>query len=193
MVESVLPTEFGEFKIVGYKSKIDDKEHVALVMGEIAEHKSVLVRVHSECLTGDVFNSLRCDCGPQLKEALRQISVEGCGIVLYMRQEGRGIGLLNKLKAYNLQDRGYDTVTANEKLGFKADLREYGIGAQILVDLGVSKMRLMTNNPQKIIGLSGYGLTIVKRIPIEVPSRSLKNDRYMRAKKNKMGHLLSDV
>lgn len=193
VVESVLPTEFGEFKIVGYRSKIDDKEHVALVMGEIAKHKSVLVRVHSECLTGDVFNSLRCDCGPQLRESLRQISAEGCGIVLYMRQEGRGIGLLNKLKAYNLQDRGYDTVTANEKLGFKADLREYGIGAQILVDLGVSKMRLMTNNPQKIIGLSGYGLTVVKRIPIEVPSRSKKNDRYMRAKKNKMGHLLSDV
>lgn len=187
-VEINLPTEFGTFKAVGYSNLVDEKEHVALVKGEIDPEKPVLVRVHSECLTGDVFGSYRCDCGPQLHAALSQINQEGNGILLYMRQEGRGIGLLNKLRAYKLQEQGYDTVEANEKLGFKADLREYGIGAQILKDLGVRQMRLLTNNPRKIKGLKGYDLEVVERVQLQMEMRS-ENERYLRTKHDKLGHL----
>jgi 3,4-dihydroxy 2-butanone 4-phosphate synthase/GTP cyclohydrolase II len=188
-VEINLPTEFGTFKAVGYSNLVDHKEHVALVKGEINPEKPVLVRVHSECLTGDVFGSHRCDCGPQLHAALAQINQEGNGVLLYMRQEGRGIGLLNKLKAYKLQEEGYDTVEANEKLGFGADLREYGIGAQILKDLGIKQMKLLTNNPRKIKGLKGYDLEVVERVPLQMEMRT-ENENYLRTKHDKLGHLL---
>lgn len=188
-VETTLPTTYGIFRLIAYSNLVDSATHVALVLGEITE-EPILVRVHSECLTGDVFGSLRCDCGPQLKKAMEYIAKEGRGVLLYLRQEGRGIGLLNKLKAYNLQDQGLDTVEANLALGFKPDLRDYGIGAQILRDLGVKKMRLMTNNPRKIVGLEGYGMQVVERVPIEVtPVR--ENWNYLRVKKEKLGHLLS--
>jgi 3,4-dihydroxy 2-butanone 4-phosphate synthase / GTP cyclohydrolase II len=191
-VEARVPTEHaGEFKAVVYTNDVDNLEHVALVKGKIDPEKKVLVRVHSECLTGDVFGSARCDCGPQLHAAMRMIDQEGSGILLYMRQEGRGIGLVNKLKAYNLQDNdGMDTVEANIHLGFKADLRDYGIGAQILRDLGVRKMSLLTNNPKKIIGLEGYGLEVVDRFPIEMEV-SEENKSYLQCKRDRMGHLIT--
>ncbi|PJZ58017.1 bifunctional 3,4-dihydroxy-2-butanone-4-phosphate synthase/GTP cyclohydrolase II [Leptospira barantonii] len=188
-VESKLPTEYGDFTIRAYSTMIDDKIHVALIKGEIKKEDTVMVRVHSECLTGDIFSSNRCDCGPQLHSALDMISKEGKGVLLYMRQEGRGIGLINKLKAYNIQDKGYDTVEANEKLGFAPDLRDYGIGAQILREIGVGKMKILTNNPRKIVGLDGYGLEVVERIPIEIQPGS-DNHGYLMTKKLKLGHIL---
>lgn len=188
--EASLPTKYGgDFKAIVYTNDVDDHEHVALIKGRITADKEVLVRVHSECLTGDVFSSTRCDCGSQLQAAMEMVDKEGCGIVLYMAQEGRGIGLVNKIKAYNLQDQGMDTVEANKKLGFKADLRDYGIGAQILRDLGVSKMRLITNNPKKIIGLEGYGLEVVDRVSLQIEP-SDQNRKYLQTKKDKLGHLL---
>ena len=185
-----MPTQYGDFEVVAFDSDNHDAPHLALVKGDINPDEPVLVRVHSECLTGDVLGSLRCDCGPQLHAAMAMVEKEGKGIVLYMRQEGRGIGLTSKLQAYTLQDQGLDTVEANHKLGFRADLRDYGLGAQILVYLGVRKMRLMTNNPKKIIGLSGYGLEIVDRVPLEL-GLSAYNEKYMHTKKEKMGHLLN--
>jgi len=188
--EAQLPTDFGDFKIFAYETDVDSATHVALVKGDVTGRENVLVRVHSECLTGDVFGSLRCDCGSQLHRALEMVNSEGVGVVLYMRQEGRGIGLGNKLKAYHLQEQGLDTVEANIKLGFPADLRDYGIGAQILVDLGLHTIRLITNNPKKVIGLEGYGLEIVGRVPLEIPPVK-ENLHYLRTKKEKMGHILS--
>lgn len=187
--ESMLPTVFGEFNIIAYDTEVDNAVHVALVKGDVSGREGVLVRVHSECLTGDIFGSLRCDCGSQLHRAMEMINDEGIGVILYMRQEGRGIGLSNKLKAYHLQDQGLDTVEANIELGFPPDLRDYGIGAQILVDLGLHKIRVMTNNPKKIIGLEGYGLEVVERVPIEIPPKK-ENYRYLKTKKEKMGHLI---
>ncbi|NWF39128.1 bifunctional 3,4-dihydroxy-2-butanone-4-phosphate synthase/GTP cyclohydrolase II [Mariprofundus sp. NF] len=189
-VEVRMPTEFGEFRLIGYTNAVDKAEHVALVMGEPDAERACLVRVHSECLTGDVFGSRRCDCGSQLHAAMRQVAEAGEGVILYLRQEGRGIGLLNKLKAYNLQDAGHDTVSANEKLGFKADLRDYGIGAQILRDLGLRKLNLLTNNPKKIIALDGYGLEVSERVQLQSNPHE-DNIAYLTTKKEKMGHMLN--
>jgi 3,4-dihydroxy 2-butanone 4-phosphate synthase / GTP cyclohydrolase II len=187
-----LPTTFGEFRVYAYRSELTHEEHLALVHGEIREDEPVLVRVHSQCLTGDVFGSARCDCGAQLHLAMEKIAAEGKGVFLYLLQEGRGIGLLNKLKAYELQDQGHDTVSANEKLGFPPDIRNYGVGSQILRDLGVRKMRLMTNNPSKYVAIGGYGLEIVERVPLEIGPTD-RSRKYLEAKKNKMGHLLKLV
>ena len=185
-----LPTKYGTFKAIGFKDKITGEEHFAMIMGEVGDGRPILTRVHSECLTGDVFGSLRCDCGEQLNEALQRIASEGRGILLYMRQEGRGIGLINKLKAYHLQDNGMDTVEANEALGFTADLRDYGIGAEILADLGAKELRLMTNNPKKISGIYGFGLKVVERIPLEI-NHNKNNHFYLETKKTKLGHIFN--
>ncbi|MBS4029734.1 MAG: GTP cyclohydrolase II, partial [Ignavibacteriales bacterium] len=189
IVTTHLPTSYGEFQVHTYKCDTDGKEHIALTKGEIRSEEPTLVRVHSECLTGDVFHSQRCDCNEQLHTAMKMVEQAGKGVVLYMRQEGRGIGLSNKLKAYKLQDEGMDTVEANEKLGFRPDLRDYGIGAQILRDLGVGKMKLMTNNPKKVVGLHGYGLDIVERIPLEMGPNHV-NEKYLQTKRDKMGHFI---
>ena len=189
--ETIIPTSIaGDFKAIVYENDIDNLLHIAMVKGDIDPEKPVLARVHSECLTGDIFGSLRCDCGLQLNQAMNMIEKEGSGVLLYIRQEGRGIGLVNKIKAYALQDQGLDTVEANEELGFKPDMRNYGIGAQIMVDLGVRQMRLMTNNPKKMVGLDGYGLSIVEQVPIEIPA-NMHNKCYLECKKLKMGHLLN--
>jgi 3,4-dihydroxy 2-butanone 4-phosphate synthase / GTP cyclohydrolase II len=184
-----LPTDYGDFNLYLYQSRIDAQHHLALVCGDVAGKRNVLVRVHSECLTGDVFGSRRCDCGPQLHSAIRQVAEAGCGVIVYMRQEGRGIGLAPKIKAYKLQEQGYDTVEANQKLGFEMDLREYGLGAQILADLGLKTIRLLTNNPRKVVGLEGYGLEIVEQLPIKVKP-NIHNARYLSTKREKLGHLL---
>jgi 3,4-dihydroxy 2-butanone 4-phosphate synthase/GTP cyclohydrolase II len=187
-----LPTEFGAFRIFAYENQLDNETHIALVRGDIDEGRDVLVRVHSKCLTGDVFHSARCDCGPQLETAMSRIADEGRGVLIYLNQEGRGIGLANKIRAYELQDEGFDTVEANERLGFKADQRDYGIGAQILTDLGVKTMRLLTNNPRKFVGLQGYGLAISETVPLEIPANE-STRKYLKTKKDKLGHRLSSV
>ena len=189
VAEARLPTKYGKFKIIAYRSMVDPGEHIALTMGQWGPEDPVLVRVHSECLTGDVFGSLRCDCGEQIQLSLQILAKEGRGVFLYMRQEGRGIGLHNKIKAYNLQDNGLDTVEANERLGFAPDLRHYGIGAQILADLGVKKLRLLTNNPRKVVGLAGFDLEIVERVPVEGPVNE-ENRQYLRTKRSRMGHII---
>ena len=189
MATARLPTAFGHFDIIGYRSPLDDREHVALVKGDIDRASNVLVRMHSECLTGDVFGSVRCDCGQQLRAAMRQVGEEGRGAIVYLKQEGRGIGLHNKLKAYQLQDDGQDTVEANHALGFDADLRDYGIGAQILLDLGLSSIRLLTNNPRKIVGLEGYGLRVTGRVPLDMEPSDFNQD-YLDTKRAKLGHLI---
>ncbi len=190
VAEARLPTDFGEFRVIGYHNDVDHREHVALVMGDVAGQPNVLVRMHSKCLTGDVFHSMRCDCGVQLHRAMELVAQEGSGVIVYLDQEGRGIGLLNKLRAYELQDAGDDTVEANERLGFKADLRDFGIGAQILRDLGLSTLRVMTNNPRKLVGLEGYGLEIVERVPL-IAESTPENRAYLDAKRDKMGHLFA--
>jgi 3,4-dihydroxy 2-butanone 4-phosphate synthase/GTP cyclohydrolase II len=190
--DAQLPTEHGDFQIYAYENQIDGMTHVALVRGEIGDGMDVLVRVHSKCLTGDVFHSARCDCGAQLETAMARIAEEGRGVLLYLNQEGRGIGLANKIRAYKLQDQGFDTVEANERLGFKPDQRDYGIGAQILTDLGVKTMRLLTNNPRKFVGLQGYGLAVSEAVPLEIPA-SESTRKYLKTKKDKLGHKLSSV
>jgi 3,4-dihydroxy 2-butanone 4-phosphate synthase/GTP cyclohydrolase II len=190
LAEARLPTLHGEWRIVGYRNDVDTSEHVALVLGDLGDGENVLARMHSKCLTGDVFHSLRCDCGWQLDKAMEMIAAEGRGVIVYLDQEGRGIGLLNKLKAYELQDRGADTVEANEQLGFKPDLRNYGIGAQILLDLGLRSIRPITNNPRKMVGLEGYGLRLGDRVPIVQPAHD-ENAEYLATKRDKLGHLLA--
>ncbi len=187
-----LPTEAGEFQVFAYESLLDAETHVALVRGDISDGLDVMVRVHSKCLTGDVFHSSRCDCGAQLHAAMARIAAEGRGVLLYLNQEGRGIGLANKIRAYELQDQGFDTVEANERLGFKPDQRDYGIGAQILGDLGIRTMRLLTNNPRKFIGLQGYGLAVSESVPLEIPASEFTR-KYLKTKKDKLGHKLSSV
>jgi 3,4-dihydroxy 2-butanone 4-phosphate synthase/GTP cyclohydrolase II len=186
--EAIIPTPFGDWRIIAYRNDVDQHEHVAMVKGEVEGHEGVMVRMHSECLTGDVFHSMRCDCGEQLTAAMEQIEREGRGVIVYLRQEGRGIGLIHKLRAYNLQDAGMDTVEANEALGFRADLREYGIGAQILLDLGLASIRILTNNPKKIVGMDGYGLSVAEQLPLAVPPNP-HNSGYLRTKRDRMGHL----
>lgn len=192
VTKTILPTHSGDFQSVAFKNLLDDQIHIALVKGEINEDKPTLVRVHSQCLTGDVFGSYRCDCGEQLNKSMEMIEQEGTGVLLYLYQEGRGIGIVNKLKAYALQDEGKDTVQANEALGFKPDLRDYGIGAQILRKLGLGKIRIMTNNPRKIVGLEGYGLKLVERVPIEVQAKK-DNLKYLRTKQKKLGHMFQNI
>ena len=192
VTSTILPTHSGEFQSVSFKNLLDDQIHIALVKGEINEEEPTLVRVHSQCLTGDVFGSYRCDCGEQLKVSMDMIEQEGKGVLLYLYQEGRGIGIIHKLKAYELQDEGLDTVQANEVLGFKPDLRDYGIGAQILRKLGLGKIRIMTNNPRKIVGLEGYGLQLVERVPIEVQAKK-DNLKYLRTKQKKLGHMFQNI